>query len=156
MAAMTFKRFPFIEYAGDGPTPSLEVELVGVNGHVESTLALVDSGTEWTMMSVELGRKLGVQLAWCQTTASQTAGGLVEGDLWWNDTPAGQAREEPVVRVMGHEVPIAPLLKKDLPIVALGRDFLATFKFCLDERESVFTLETYDEPLADWMRRRGR
>ncbi len=153
---MTLKRFPYRQYAGDRLTPSLQVELVGVNSHVEPTLALVDSGAEWTMMSVELGQRLGVELAWCVATRSQTAGGVAEGDLWWGDTPTGQPRDEPMVRVMGYEAPIAPLLKRGVPIVALGRDFLATFKFCLDERESTFTLEAYDEPLADWMQRRDR
>lgn len=154
---MTSKRFPFLVYAGDNPSPSLELELLGVNGHVEATKALVDSGTEWTQMPLELGMRLGVDLSLCHSVMSQTGGGLTKGDRWWNRTPEGLVREEPAVRVMGHEAPIAPILSAHISIVALGReDFLSSFKFSIDQRERSFMLELYDESVGDWQRRTGR
>jgi hypothetical protein len=154
MSPMTFKRFSYRTYAGDGGSPSVEVELLGINGAVIPHLALLDTGAEWSKMPLELGRRMGVDLDRCHLTQSQTGGGIASGEYFWNDSPEGCEREEPVVRLMGREVPIAPILSEHIDVVVLGRnDFLASFKLCVDQRAHSFTLEPYDEPLADWFSR---
>jgi hypothetical protein len=149
--------FPYRAYGGDKPGPSLDVELLGVNGKVVPTLALVDSGAEWTKLPLSVGVELGVDLSLCKPTESQTGAGVSDQEFWWNDSPPGLVREEPGVRINDREVPIAPILAEKMPIVVLGReDFLASFKFTLDQRVERFTLEPYEEPVFEWMRRTGR
>ena len=153
---MSFKRFPLRTYGGDRESPSLEVELVGVNGRVDRRLALIDPGTDWTMMPLSLAQELGVDLSYCREIPRQGQGWLVNGGWHWSDSPEGQANDQPVVRVMGHEVPLAPMVADTVPIVALGReDFLTSFKFCLDQRDKSFSLEPYDEPVEQWLKRTG-
>lgn len=151
---LNFARFPYIDYAG-GPSPSLEVILLGINGVEIPTLALIDTGGEFTAMSLALGRQLGVDESRCElVTAEWGIGDRSDQAKWWNDSPEGGAREEPALRVMGQEVPIAPLLREDMDIVVLGRrDFLGSFKFGCDQRVETFTLEAYEEPIEDWMAR---
>ncbi len=152
---MTFKRFPYRAYAGRH-SPSLEVDLVGVNGRELRQLALIDTGAEYSCMPLELGRQLGVDESLCVPLMTNVGIGQepVQESLWWNESPAGASRESPVVHVMGHEVPIAPMLRESMDIVALGRhDFLAAFKFCCDERARSFSLELYDEPVTAWRAR---
>jgi hypothetical protein len=117
-------------------------------------MALVDTGAEYSCMSVELGERLGVDLSRCDPMTTHVGiGEPIQEALWWNDSPEGGDRESPMVRVMGHEIPIAPILRETMDIVALGRhDFLASFKFSCDERERRFILELYDEPLTEWLR----
>jgi hypothetical protein len=62
-ASMTFKLFPFIVYAGETASPTLVVELVGVNGTAIRSLALVDTGAEWSVLSWKLCLELGADPA---------------------------------------------------------------------------------------------
>jgi hypothetical protein len=112
------------------------------------------------MLPIGLGAKLGAVLTdpeCCMPTKSQHAGGVADDDLWWRASPPGSARTCLVVRAAGLEVSLAPILKPKLEVVALGRrDFLAAFKFAVDERSETFRLEPYEEPANDWLRRMGR
>jgi hypothetical protein len=109
-------------------------------------------------MPLAFGVELGVDLSRCKRIPIHSGvGDPLQEDLWWNDSPEGGARLDPAVRAMGEVAPIAPLLNETMDIIALGRrDFLAAFKLCCDQRNSTFTLEPYDEPVVDWLRRTGR
>lgn len=63
-------------------------------------------------------------------------------------------RDDVAVRVMGHEVALAPILSPAIAVVTLGReDFLTSFKFSMDQRDQTFTLEPYDEEFEAWRAR---
>jgi hypothetical protein len=152
-------RFPYVRYAGDRGSPSVEVTLIGTNGTEHTTVALVDTGAEWSTISTELAAELGAVISdedTCLPTHSQHAGGLNRA-WWWRAARPGSVQECLTVRVAGVEVSLAPLLKPQLAIVALGRrDFLAAFKLTVDEREQTFTLEPYAKPADAWLRRTGQ
>lgn len=110
---MARSSFSYMTYAGDGGSPSLTVTLLGTNGVEHTTLALIDTGAEWSMISTDLASSLGAELSderTCIPTHSQHAGGT---DLawWWRASTPGSARECLMVRVAGIEVSLAPLLK---------------------------------------------
>jgi hypothetical protein len=152
-------RFSYIQYAGDGGSPSLEVTPLGTNGVEHETPALIDTGAEWSMLSTELAVRLGADLSdegRCMPTHSQHAGGT-DPAWWWRGSAPGSRRLCLGVRVGNIDVSLAPVLKPRLEIVALGRcDFLAAFKLVVDEREQTFWLEPYSEPADDWLCRKGR
>ena len=148
--------FPYRVYAGDGGSPSLEVDLLGVNGVDISTLALVDTGAEWSVMPLDVGKRLGVDLSLCKQTEGQAGAGAAT-QWWWGQSPDGLARVRPMIRTAGWEVPIAPMLTERIDVVVLGRrDFLSSFRFAIDERAQTFSLDPYDEPVDDWLKRSGR
>jgi hypothetical protein len=152
---MSFKRFPFVPYAGGTGSPSLEVELVGVNGEAVTSLALVDTGAEWSGLPWDLALRLGADPSMFHQQQHGTGAGKVPGH-WWHSSPEGSLRDEPVVRVMGHEVKIAPTVSRRLDIVVLGRiDFLSYFRLTVDQRARDFTLEAYPEPFEAWKTRIG-
>jgi hypothetical protein len=135
---MTLKRFPYLLYAGDGPSPSLEVTLVGVNGFRHTTLALVDTGSEWSGISSELARLLGAPAL---VAIEGQGGGGVFAQEWWQDGPT--------VEVMGYEIQLSPTVNERMPIVALGRnDLLRHFRLVIEQAEHAFTLEPTGELIA--------
>jgi hypothetical protein len=149
---MSSRTFPYQQYAGDGGSPSLEVTLLGTNGQQHVTLALVDTGAEWSILPTWLAVELGADLdtEFCRATQTQHAGGL-SGAHWWNGAPDGSPRDELSVGFSEFEVPLAPVLKPDITAVVLGRnDFLESFLLSVDQRSQTFTLELYDESLSDW------
>jgi hypothetical protein len=144
--------YPYQPYAGDGGSPSLEVTLLGANGREHVTVALVDTGAEWSILPTWLAVELGAELdsEFCRATQTQHAGGL-SGAHWWNGAPDGSTRDELLVRFGEFEVPLAPVLKPDITIVAFGRnDFLESFRFSVDQRAQTFCLELYAESLSEW------
>lgn len=156
---MSASTFPYTPYAGDNRSPTLQITLLGTNGVEHKTPALIDTGAEWSMLSVAVAVQLGADIAdpdRCFLTSSQHAGGVDEA-WWWSGSAQPHARPCLQARVAGLDVSLAPLLKQDLSIVALGRrDFLAAFRFSIDERAETFTLEPYNEPADQWMIRVGR
>lgn len=150
--------YPYKPYAGDGGSPSLEVTLLGTNGREHSTLALIDTGAEWsvlpTSLAVELGAELGSEF--CRPTQTQHAGGM-SAVHWWSGSGDGAERDELGVRFGDFEVPLAPVLEPGISVVVLGRtDFLASFLLAVDQRTQEFWLEPYEEPVSDWYARTQR
>jgi hypothetical protein len=136
---MSLKRFSYVRYAGDTQSPSLWVTLVGPNGNREKTLALVDTGSEWSGMSAALALKLGVP-AELHPAEGQAFGGLHPLE-WWEDGPA--------VEFMGYSIVLSPLVGEKVPIVALGRnDFLRHFLLTVDQANEEFVLEASEELIA--------
>jgi hypothetical protein len=153
---MNISTYPYQPYAGDGGSPSLQVTLLGTNGREHSTLALVDTGAEWSMLPTALGVELGAEPGgeFCPPIQTQHAGGLSDA-FWWNGTSQENAAgDELRVRFGAFEVPLAPTLKPHIDVVVLGRiDFLSSFRFSVDQRSETFTLEPYEEPLSAWLAR---
>lgn len=136
---MTFKRCSYLEYAGDTPSPSLEIVLQGVNGVSHPTRALIDTGSEWSGLSKELADKLGAPAELYPTEAQEWEG--VTARSWW--------QEGPTVTVMGYEIGLSPLIREELPVVILGRlDFLVHFRFTVEQAQHAFTLEPTDDLVA--------
>jgi hypothetical protein len=103
-------------------------------------------------MPLELGIRLGADLSLCLPTTSQTGGGVAEGEFWWSNSPDGCAPPEPRVRLLGLDVPVAPILSRHIEVVVLGRrDFLTSFRLAVDQRAQTFTLTPYDEPTDQWV-----
>lgn len=135
---MTLKRFDYLPYAGDGPSPSLEVTLIGANGDRHETRALVDTGAEWSGISLTLARRLGASEL--PAIEGQGADG-VHPQEWWEDGLS--------VEVMGFRIPLSPTVGEKMSIVVLGRnDFLRHFRFVVEQAEQAFTLEATDALVA--------
>ncbi|MEJ7569176.1 MAG: hypothetical protein WKF41_13030 [Gaiellaceae bacterium] len=133
---MAFKRFSYLDHAGDTPSPSLEVVLQGVNGVSHRTLALIDTGSEWSGLSKELADKLGSPAELYPTEAQDWEG--VTARSWW--------QEGPTVSVMGYVIGLSPLIREGLPVVVLGRlDFLVHFRFTVEQAQCAFVLEPTDD-----------
>ena len=144
--------YPYLSYAGDGGSPSLEVTLLGTNGYEHQTLALIDTGAEWSILPTPLAVELGAELRseFCQPTHTQHAGGLSQVH-WWSGASDVAQREELRVRFGDFEAPLAPILEPGITVVVLGRtDFLASFLLTIDQRAQRFLLEPYKEPVSQW------
>ena len=133
---MTFKRFAYLDYGGDEPTPSVEVVLHGANGVSEPTRALIDTGSEYSGLPKELADELGAPAELYATEAQGWDG--ISPRSWW--------KHGPTVSVMGFEIRLSPLIRVALPIVVLGRlDFLVHFRFTVEDANRAFTLEATDD-----------
>lgn len=117
--------------------PGVPMKLLKLDGAIRPQIyGLADSGCDFSNFPEAWAEDLGVDLANCEETEGNTAGGKAKKYLY---KPGIEAI------VFGKKIHLAAFFSPGLPLALLGReDFFQYFRAHFDQRAQSFDLHAYD------------
>lgn len=117
--------------------PGVPLKLIKLDGAMRPQIyGLADSGCDFSNFPLEWAEDLGVDLASCEETQGNTAGGTAKKYLYKPGIDA---------IVFGRKIHLAAFFSPGLPLALLGReDFFQYFRASFDQRAQSFRLDAYE------------